>query len=147
VPRDISVEDFAAVVVAASIIMGRYQRHVVRFVRRHVGSLNALPAAFVSVSGASPESVPEWRTAASGYIARFLGETRWSPRWTAGFSGALRYTRYGLVTRWIMKRISARTGGPTDTARDYEFTDWAAVDRFGAQLAEVLSQEGASVGS
>jgi menaquinone-dependent protoporphyrinogen oxidase len=145
VPKPVSVDAFDAVLVSASIIMGRYQPYVRDFVQRHLGALNALPTAFVSVSGASPENVPEWRAAASGYVAKFLRETVWSPRWTATFSGALRYTRYGLVTRWVMKRISARTGGPTDTTQDYEFTDWAAVDRFATDLAETLSNEPAAV--
>jgi menaquinone-dependent protoporphyrinogen oxidase len=145
IPGSTSVADFDAVLIAASVIMGRYQRYVRAFVRRHLGALNDRPTAFVSVSGASAEDVPEWRAAASGYAAKFLGETHWSPRWTATFSGALRYTRYGFVTRWIMRRISARTGGPTDTTRDYEFTDWAAVDRFATQLAEALAHETASV--
>jgi menaquinone-dependent protoporphyrinogen oxidase len=72
------------------------------------------------------------------YVACFLADASWKPRWTATFSGALRYTRYGLVTRWVMKMISRATGGPTDTSRDYDFTDWDAVERFGAQLAREL---------
>jgi menaquinone-dependent protoporphyrinogen oxidase len=48
------------------------------------------------------------------------------------------YTQYGLFLRWIMKRISRRKGGPTDTTRDHDFTDWAAVDRFAERLAEAV---------
>lgn len=29
-----------------------------------------------------------------------------------------------------MTRITAKAGAPTDTSRDYEFTDWPPVDRF-----------------
>ena len=29
-----------------------------------------------------------------------------------------------------MKRIARKAGAPTDTSRDFEFTDWAALDRF-----------------
>jgi menaquinone-dependent protoporphyrinogen oxidase len=144
VPKAMRVEDFDAVVVGASILFGRYQRYVRDFVSAHVAALNARPTAFVSVSGASPEALPAWRAAATGYVAKFLAETLWSPRWSATFSGALRYTRYGSVTRWIMKRISARTGGPTDASRDYEFTDWAAVDRFAAELVDALTREPAA---
>ena len=63
------------------------------------------------------------------------------PGGTATFSGALRYPRYGPVTRWIMKLISRRSGGPTDTSQEYEFTDWQAVDRFGEDLARALADE------
>jgi menaquinone-dependent protoporphyrinogen oxidase len=139
VPSEVDVGRFDMVLVAGSIIMGRYQRYVRDFVREHVAALNALPTAFVSVNGHSPETDPEWRAAARKYVAGFLELTSWAPRWTATFSGALRYPRYGIVTRWIMKKISARTGAPTDTTREFEFTDWAAVDRFAAELADAFA--------
>lgn len=139
VPAGLVVEDFDATLVGASIIMGHYQKYVKAFVRRHLAALNARPTAFISVSGSSPESVPEWQTAAHGYVATFLKETGWVPRWTGTFAGALRYPRYGLVTRWIMKKLSAKQGGPTDTSREYEFTDWDAVGRFAAQLGDALT--------
>jgi menaquinone-dependent protoporphyrinogen oxidase len=145
IPSGTAVDDFDAILVAASIVMGRYQAYVRDFVRTHVGTLRRIPTAFVSVNGHSPESDPEWQSAARRYVERFLEETSWRPRWTATFSGALRYPRYGLLTRWIMKRISAYTGGPTDTHREYEFTDWAAVDRFAAELGEALAPQPAVV--
>jgi menaquinone-dependent protoporphyrinogen oxidase len=48
----------------------------------------------------------------------------------ATLGGALRYTQYGFLKRFLMKQISRRHNGPTDTSRDYEFTDWQRVDRF-----------------
>jgi len=35
-----------------------------------------------------------------------------------------------------MKAITAREGGPTDTSRDYDFTDWPAVDQFADDAAD-----------
>ena len=139
-PPAMAVEDYDAVVVAASIIMGRHESYVRRWVKANAVALAELPGAFVSVNGTSPESAPEWRDAAGRYLAQFLTQTGWRPRWTATFSGALRYSRYGPVTRWIMKRIAKKEGGPTDTSRDYEFTDWEAVDRFATLLAESFEQ-------
>jgi menaquinone-dependent protoporphyrinogen oxidase len=37
-----------------------------------------------------------------------------------------------------MKRIARKEGGPTDTSRDYEYTDWEAVDRFADAFAAKL---------
>ena len=45
-------------------------------------------------------------------------------------AGALRYTHYNWLKRWMMKRIVTKAGGNTDTSRDYEYTDWAAVRAF-----------------
>lgn len=136
VPASLAVEDYEGVVIAASIIMGHYQPYVRDFVKRHRAALTDRPSAFVSVNGSSPQSRPEWIAAAQQYVKAFFKETGWLPRWKGAFSGALRYPQYGPVTRWIMKMISRRQGGPTDTSKEYEFTDWQAVDRFAAQLAD-----------
>jgi len=141
IPAHLSLQDFDAIVVAASIRMGRYQAYMRDFVQGHRDALNACPTAFVSVNGTRPESNPEWRAEAEGYVQEFLKETAWEPRWTANFAGALRYRRYDLVTRWTMKRISRGRGGPTDTSRDYEFTDWEAIDRFAEDLARALGAQ------
>ena len=141
VPTGLRVEGFDAVVIAASVILGRYQRYIRRFVREHLDTLGRMPTAFISVNGASPESTPEWRAAAESYVAGLREATGWRPGWSATFSGALRYTSYDFMTRWVMKKLSEKAGGPTDTSRDYEFTDWEAVDRFGALLAEQIERE------
>jgi menaquinone-dependent protoporphyrinogen oxidase len=140
-PMGLRVSDYEAVVIAASVILGRYQPYIRRFIRTQRAMLASRPTAFISVNGASPESSPEWKEAADEYVARLLGDCAWAPRWTATFSGALHYSRYDFMTRWVMKKISEKTGGPTDTSRDYEFTDWEAVDRFGKRLALELSQK------
>ena len=49
---------------------------------------------------------------------------------TATFAGAIKYTQYGFITRWIMRRIAKKEGGDTDTSRDHEYTDWVQVTRF-----------------
>lgn len=139
VPAGVAVEDFDAVVVAASIVIGRHQGYIRRFVRRNLAALGKRPTAFISVNGTAPESSPDWQAEAKGYVAAFLRDTGWAPRWTATFAGALRYPRYGLVTRWIMLSINRRRGGPTDTSREFEFTDWDAVDRFAEDLAAGLA--------
>ena len=41
----------------------------------------------------------------------------------------------------MMKLIVAHAGGETDASRDYEYTDWAAVDRFAEAFAERLQAQ------
>ncbi|HEU5170465.1 MAG TPA: flavodoxin domain-containing protein [Gemmatimonadales bacterium] len=138
-PQPLPVEEYGAVVVAASVLFGKHQRSVRDFVRRRLSRLQAVPAAFVSVSGAAAGSSPESCKQAQGYVQDFLRQTGWRPGVTQTFAGGVPYTRYGPFRRWMMKMISRRTGGPTDTSRDYEFTDWDAVDRFAAELARTVS--------
>jgi menaquinone-dependent protoporphyrinogen oxidase len=137
-PAGLRVEEYDGVVVGASVLMGRHQRYVERFVREHAARLNAAPSAFVSVCGAMAGQGPEAERAARGYRERFLEATGWRPPIARSFAGGLPYTRYRPWVRWMMKLISRRTGAPTDTSRDYDFTDWQAVAQLAGQFAGLL---------
>lgn len=131
-PRNLFPGRYDGVLVAGSVLFGRHQRHLRRLVRRHAAALNALPSAFLSVCGAA--GTPEART----YELGFLRRTGFAPKLVKTVGGAVRYTRYGLVTRLVIKLISSRTGRPTDTSRDWEFTNWTEVERFTREFAELL---------
>jgi len=121
-------DDADGVIVGASVHGGQHQTSVVEFVTAHREVLADRPSAFFSVSLAVlDDGDPD---VATGYVSAFLEETDWSPDVVATFAGALRYTKYGFLKRFIMKQISRRTGRPTDTSRDFEFTDWEEVDAF-----------------
>ncbi|HXI21463.1 MAG TPA: flavodoxin domain-containing protein, partial [Gemmatimonadales bacterium] len=137
-PAHVDPEDFDAFVIAGSVLLGRHQRYLRTFVRRHRNRLNQVPSAFVSVSGALMGDWEPGQEKARKYLERFLDRTGWHPSLARSFAGNLAYTRYGPVTRWVMKRISAHTGRPTHTRRDWEFTDWDAVDRLAAYFAARL---------
>jgi menaquinone-dependent protoporphyrinogen oxidase len=139
-PDGFSFDGVDAVLVAASVLYGRHQRYIREFTRRYAANLNALPSAFVSVSGAAAGQSPEGRRQAQECVDRLLEETGWRPRLVELVAGAMAYTRYDPVTRWIIKLISRRKGGPTDTSRDHELTDWQAVDRFARRFGEVVGE-------
>jgi menaquinone-dependent protoporphyrinogen oxidase len=129
-PGNHTFAEFDGVIVGASVISGKHQRAVARFVRANHARLSRLPSAFFSVSGAAGGTRPEDRPRATGYIADFLAQTSWQPGMTDAFGGAVAYTKYNPFVRWMMKRIAKSEGRPTDTSRDHELTDWAQVDRF-----------------
>ena len=54
-------------------------------------------------------------------------------------AGRLAYTQYGFLTRFIMKWIARRQGGPTDTTRDYEFTNWDNVTRLADTVVRMVA--------
>lgn len=124
----VPTDAFDGVIVGGSVHLGRHQDAVVRSVTENRREMTFLPTALFSVSlavldGAHPGE-------AQGYVTRFLDETGWSPDLVTTFAGALRYTKYGFLKRFIMKQISRGSGRPTDTTRDFEFTDWNGVTRF-----------------
>ena len=144
-PREVPLNAYDACVVAASVRYGRHQASVRDVVRGWATRLNAMPSAFVSVCGAMGGSSVEGARRAVHYVEGFLRETGWCPSHVISVAGALVYTRYGLFTRWVMRFISKRTGRPTDTRRDYEFTDWDAVEAFAERFAAALQREAVSL--
>lgn len=126
------------VIVAASVIMGRHQRSVERFVRHHRDDLDRVPSAFLSVSGAAASTRPDGPVTARRQLERFLEKTGWQPRLTSCVAGAISYTEYGALTRWIIRSIQSREGGPVDTTRDHESTDWVKLQRFAEAFAALL---------
>jgi menaquinone-dependent protoporphyrinogen oxidase len=135
---------FDGVIVAASIHMGRHEREMVRFVRTHRDTLDWMPTAFLSVSmaeaGVEDETAPMGKRMEAvhevvGAIDRFFEETGWKARWVRPVAGALLYTQYGFLTRFVIKMIAKQAGASTDTAHDHVYTDWHALDRFAEEMA------------
>jgi len=134
-PGDLDVEAFDAVAVGASIHMGAHQDSVREFVTRNRVALSERPTAFFQLSMSSATDDEERRAEAAGYVDTFLDSTDWHPDRIGLFGGALRYSKYGFLKRLVMKRIAAEATGDTDTARDYEYTDWHEVEAFAADFA------------
>jgi menaquinone-dependent protoporphyrinogen oxidase len=128
--RDAPAPDvYEGIIVAASLHAGVYQRAVRRWVRAHAHVLNEKPTAFLSVCLAVLERNPKVQQVLDT-ISHFVSASGWQPRITRPVPGALLYTRYNPVKRWMMKRIVQKAGGDTDTSRDYEYTDWNEVRAF-----------------
>lgn len=118
---------FDAILIAARVHAGRYQRSVVRFVQRHLALLQAKPSAFISVSlavaghwGLGPN---EARTYAEGLFRK----TGWTPKHVHHAAGARLYSKLGWFGRWLAGIVDRHRFDPT---RDHEFTDWAALGQF-----------------
>ena len=126
----VSPASYDAVIVAASVHEGRFQHAVRRWVRAHPAGLAGRPTAFLPVCLAVREHRPEARVEINRIVERFLTACRWRPTAVRLVAGAVPYTRYGWFKKWVMRRISARAGGGTDTSRDYEYTDWNDVRAF-----------------
>jgi menaquinone-dependent protoporphyrinogen oxidase len=121
------LDRYDAVIIGASIHMGKHERYVSEFARAHQDVLERVPSAFFSVSLAAYDDREEAQRSIDG----FLDQTGWRPEMVAAFAGALLYTQYGFLKRRLLKHI-ARTKGTldTDTSHDYVYTDWETVQRF-----------------
>lgn len=121
---------FDAVIIAASLHAGHYQSAVIHFVRTHLDGIDARPNAFLSVSLAAASGDGDDVHGLEQCIAAFTQQTGWTPRRVHHVAGAFRYASYDFLKRWAMKYIAYRKGGPLDTSRDHELTDWVDLAQF-----------------
>jgi menaquinone-dependent protoporphyrinogen oxidase len=131
-------DDYDAVIVAASVHGGKFQKKVAAWIQAHADHLNAKPSAFVAVCLGVLQRDPAVQKDVQNIVSRFLTGTSWRPAVTLNVAGALPYTRYNWLKRWMMRRIVAKAKGDTDTSRDYEYTDWEALRSFCEQFAKRL---------
>lgn len=130
-PGDVpAVDAFDAVVVGASIHVGKQQAEVVDFASEWRDELAARPSAFFQVSLSSASHDPKRQAEAARYVDEFREATGWDPDVVGGFAGAIRYSEYGFLKRFMMKRIAKDATGDTDASKDYEYTDWEDVASF-----------------
>jgi menaquinone-dependent protoporphyrinogen oxidase len=142
------LSDFSAVVLAASVHAGKHEREMVKFVKKHRTELEQLPSAFLSVtlceagaemSGMTQEQRARFSADVQKVIDKFFEDTAWRPERVKPVAGALLYSKYNPLVRFVMKRIAKESGVATDTSRDYDYTDWVGLDRFADELADELS--------
>jgi menaquinone-dependent protoporphyrinogen oxidase len=138
VPADLDLARYGGTIVGASVNAGRFQKYIADFVTAHRDHLRRMPSAFFGAS--LTEADPKGRARAKRTIAHFEGETGWHPDTIASFAGSIAYLRYRWLMRLIWRRIPLPDRrGPGASAvpmgSDYEYTDWAAVDRFANTFA------------
>lgn len=116
-----------AAIGVASLHVQKHQRVAATFCRKSAHYLNGRPSVFLSVSLAIASADAKERSEAARIAHEFVNKAGWRPTKVICLAGRLAYTQYGWLTRIVMKRIARRHGQPTDTTRDYEFTNWVEV--------------------
>ena len=129
---NVPLQDYDLLIVAGSVYFGKHSRKLENFVKQNLQLITAMQAAFVSVSGSKDEAL----------VHDFARRTGWVPEIYALLGGAEPYTRYGFFTRMIMRSIARKHGRTVDVHRDYEFTDWDAVDRFARDFLGYVNANG-----
>jgi menaquinone-dependent protoporphyrinogen oxidase len=133
-----ALERSDAVLVGGAIHRGRHAPYLERLARRARDALAARPNAFFSVSLSAGGNAKQ-RAGAERCVAGFVKRTGWRPDAHALIAGALPYSRYNPFVRLMMRLIVSMGHGDTDTSRDHEYTDWAAVDGFATAFARRLA--------
>lgn len=125
-----TLEQPDGVILCAPIHAGRYPSAFTDFVHREAEWLNAVPSAFVSVTLSIVSENEDERIEARGFADGLAAESGWQPSLVHHAAGALRYVEYDFFKRWMARHLADSRGAPTDSSRDYEFTDWEALAAF-----------------
>jgi menaquinone-dependent protoporphyrinogen oxidase len=134
-------ESYDGVVVGDSIHTGRHSKALTRYLQDHVAVLNKLPAGLFQVSLTSANPDDEHTATAQGLVQELLDHTGFDPDLVGLFAGALVYTKYGWFKRRVMRAISRREEGATDMTRDYEYTDWQAVEHYARDVHQLVQAD------
>lgn len=127
---EVTPKGFDAVIVGASLHAEKYQSPVIHYVKEHHKELNKKVTGFLSVSLSAIHEEPEYQKELEKITEDFLDQTGWNPTFVEHVAGALRYTKYNFLKKFIMRMIAQKSGGSTDTSRDTEYTDWNQVKWF-----------------
>ncbi|MGZ3695271.1 MAG: flavodoxin domain-containing protein [Bdellovibrionota bacterium] len=122
--------DVDAILYGGPVYAGRFPKSLVSWIRRHHLWLATLPSGFFAVSLNAADNRPEAKAADSELLQSFMRQSGIVPDYVGSFQGALHYTNYNWLIRMLMKQLSAKAGGDTDTSRNFEYTNWAIVDAF-----------------
>ncbi|HSP17897.1 MAG TPA: flavodoxin domain-containing protein [Myxococcaceae bacterium] len=139
-PRGLELDRFQAVFVGSPVHARGYLRPITRFVEKYRPALERLPTLFFSVGLAILSKTGDGRAKTMEIVDSFVADTGWRPKRVELVAGALPYSRYNFLIRFMMRRISRSEGGDTDTSRDYEYTDWSAVDRFAVDFVDEVTR-------
>ncbi len=131
-------EAFDGVIVGDSIHAVHHSRPLVRYLRKHRSALDAMPTALFQVSLTSANPDAEHTASAQVLVDELVDDTGVVPDVVGLFAGALLYTRYGWMKRHVMRSIVRKEGGDTDLSRDYEYTDWSAVEEFARDVGRLV---------
>lgn len=124
------LELFDSVILGSPVYAGKFSSHLIEWARKNARVLKDKRLGFYSVSLNAADKRPQARIDDARLLQQFVQQSEIAPLFLASFAGTIHYTKYGFLKRWMMKKISASAGGPTDTSRDHEMTDWNKVEEF-----------------
>lgn len=132
---DPAITHYDGIIVAASIHGGRFQSAVVDAIRGHAAEIAAKPNALVQVClSVLKTDDPAAIAGLDAMIRHLADDSGWNPATVKRVAGAMPYTKFNLLTRWVVKQLIGKSSGLADTSRDYVTTDWDDVKAFAREF-------------
>ena len=121
---------FDCALLVASVHVSRYQRSFIEFASKHCAALNRIPNAFVSVSLSAAGDNPCDLAGLRNCVERLELETHWHPGVVHHAAGAMLFRAYGFFTKLVIRFIAQRRGKVVNTSKDYDLSDYIALETF-----------------
>jgi menaquinone-dependent protoporphyrinogen oxidase len=128
-PHGLDVASFDRYILAGSLHQEKHQATLEHFAKQNASLLNAKPSMFIS-SSLSAQGDADDLAGAKKCADKFAEVTGWKPTVIHCVAGALLYTQYDFLKRFLMKMIVKSHNGDTDTSHDYEYTNWDQLARY-----------------
>lgn len=130
---DLDPSAFDAVAVGGSVVYGKHDPRLGRFIEDQADRFRQTPLAFFSVNLIARK--PEKRTIEGNvYVRKFLDNLSLEPEHVEIIAGHLDYPSYGFFDRIMIQLTMKFTDGPTDRNTVVDYTDYEQVDRFADRL-------------
>lgn len=133
--NNLDLSSFDVLVFGASMHVGGLESEMVSFINNHKEQIEAKARSFflVLLSAATKDSKlrAESLESAQKKVDEQINVEFQS---TEMIAGALKYSKYPLPMKWIMKLIAKKSGGDTDMSKDYEYTDWKQVEQYSKKI-------------
>jgi len=134
----LDLSDFDQLIFGASMHAGGLEKELVQFINSQTQSIRVRARSLFVVLLSAATKDPELRARSLGDARQKIeGQLRVDFDDTEFIAGALMYSRYSWPMKWLMKRIAKQAGEDTDTALDYEYTDWQQVEQYAMRLLEL----------
>ena len=131
----LDLERYDLLVFGASMHAGGLEPEMIRLINSHADQIGLKPRSFFLVLLSAATKEPALRETSLTDARRKL-DSQLNLKFDSieFFAGALTYSKYSKPVKWLMRRIAKKSGGGTDTSRDYEYTDWEHVRRYAQHL-------------
>lgn len=117
-------------ILGCPVYVGHFPRKFITWVKNNKENFDQKPISvfMVSLNAADPRQQAK---VMNGILLKKLIEMiQVQPIFFGSFPGSLEYTKYGFFLKLLMRKISKSAGGPTDTSKNHELTDWPSVEQF-----------------
>ena len=134
--NDYNLNHYDKILLGASIRYGKFRKELYEFIKSNRNLLDKKITCFFGVNLVA-RKVEKNSPDTNPYIIKFLEKSNWKPQIIDVFAGNLEYSKYKFFDKFIIKFIMWMTDGPTDTSKDYDFTDWDSVEVFAKKLNSI----------